>query len=573
MLSLKQNLCFKHICYIVRTLPDKEKIILLVLIIMLGIGVLGFLWKINALFLVEVPADGGTLREGIIGTPRFINPLLAISEADRDLTALIYSGLMRSDGHGGLIPDLAEKYEISEDGLSYTFTIKSNAIWHDGKPVTSDDVIFTIQQVKNPNLKSPRRANWEGVEVEKIDERTVRFWLKRQYAPFIENTTLGILPKHLWKDVAVEEMGFNELNIQPIGSGPYRIDKLSRNSSGIITSYELERNKNFVLGKPHIKKLIFKFYSSEKELLSAYKNKEIDSMGSVSPQNIAELTKSKRGVVKTLTLPRTFGVFFNQNNAPIFSKYEVRKALNVATDKERIIKEVLAGFGTVLNSPIPPGTFGALDIESSVASTTQAQNILKAAGWEYNQEEKVFEKESSKKKETMRLEFSLATSDAPELVHTAELLKTFWEELGAKVNVKIFEIGDLNQNIIRPRKYDALLFGEVVGSGDPDPFAFWHSSQRNDPGLNIALYANSKVDKLLEEARAISDPEKRKEKYELFQKEIQADLPAVFLYSPHYLYIVPESLKGFETYNITMPHERFSQIHNWYIKTRKIYQW
>lgn len=561
--------------WILRNFSFKEKVVFLFLTMFLLVGALGLLWKIDRSFATEIPKSGGTLTEGIIGTPRFINPLLSISDADRDLTSLVYSGLMRADGGGGLMPDLAEKYEISEDGLFYTFTLRDKLTWSDKKPLTSDDIVFTIDQAKDPNLKSPQRASWEGVEVEKIDDRTVRFSLKRPYAPFMENMTLGIMPKHIWEEIPAEQMTFTDFNIEPVGSGPYEISKITKDSTGIIQSYVLSSNKKFALGRPYIDNLILKFYPSEKKIISAYESGGIDSMGGISPQNVMKI-KGTATDLKNLLLPRVFAIFFNQNIADIFSSKEVRQALNLAIDKEKIVREVLQNFGSVLNHPLPPGSIGALDLQEEITQTPYEENLIRAAailekaGWKLNDQEKIYEKKG-KAKEMMKLEFDLSTSNAPELIQTAELLKTMLEKIGVRINVKVFEIGDLNQDVIRPRKYDALLFGIMMGR-DPDPFAFWHSSQRNDPGLNIALYTNIAADKLLEEARTIADVEKRKETYLAFQEQVEKDVPAIFLYSPEYIYLVPKSLRGFNTDTITIPSERFSQVHKWYLETEKIWK-
>lgn len=571
--------------YALRTLSPVKKIIFLGAVLLFILSILAIAWKINADFLVDVPANGGTLTEGIIGTPRFINPLLAISDADRDMSALVYSGLTRTDNRNGLIPDLAERYTISKDGLIYTFVLRPNIFWQDGEPVTSDDVIFTVKQAKDQNLKSPKRANWEGIETERVNEKTVRFILKKPYAPFLENTTLGILPKHIWKDATSGRMTLSEFNIKPIGSGPYKIENINKDSSGIITSYTLEANKKFSLGEPHINKLTLKFYPSEEKLISAYENGDVNSINAVSP-GLARKILKKESKLETFSLPRVFGVFFNQNNAKIFSQMEVRKALNMATDKQEIVDKVLNGFGSVSDYPLPPGAFGSLgQNKEQTFSLQKAKEILKRNGWKIQKPKKSGDETDETKEQagenilvkktkdgTLRFEFSLSTSNIPELKETAELLKTMWEKLGAKVNLKIFEIGDLNQDVIRTRNYDALLFGEILGR-NPDPFVFWHSSQRNDPGLNIAMYANVTVDKLLEDARVISDPKKRSEKYKKFQEEVVKDVPAVFLYSPQFIYIVPKSLLGVDQIkNITVPSERFAQIYKWHLNTDKVWK-
>lgn len=568
-ISTKPIAALNALRYVARRLPFREKIFFVLLVFLLAFSAFSVVVSMSSAYAREVPAEGGSFTEGIIGTPRFINPLIAISDSDRDLTMLVYSGLLRPDGNGGLMPDLAERYEISEDGMTYTFTIREHALWHDGRPVTSDDVLFTVREAKNPSLKSPKRANWEGVEAEKVDDRVVRFRLRRPYAPFLENATLGILPKHLWEGATAERMALSEFNINPVGSGPYKVQKVLRNSSGIITAYALSANNQFLLGKPFIKHLTLKFYPSEDELITAYNNGFVDAASSISPQRIGEVRKNGNKL-HALNLPRVFAVFLNQNTAPAFAELAVRKALAQSIDKERVIAEVFSGYATALSGPIPSGTFGAP--ERGKPTMPDVQNIrasLEKAGWKFNEERGVLEKLSRGKK-LLELSFSLATSNSPDLVATAQLLKSAWEQLGAKVAIRIFELGDLNQRVIRPREYDALLFGEVVGL-DPDPFAFWHSSQRNDPGLNIALYANITVDRLLEEARMNVNLEKRKVTYKKFQQEIRDDMPAVFLYSPQYLYMLPERVRGVNVSSIAVPSDRFVQIYNWFTETRKIW--
>ena len=215
----------------------------------------------------------------------------------------------------------------------------------------------------------------------------------------------------------------------------------------------------------------------------------------------------------------------------------------MSVDRKKIIDDVLKGFGAELFHPLPQGAFGALSKdETLVYSPEKAKELLDKNEWKMNTTENVLEKKIGK--EVFKFSFSISTSDAPELKETANLLKSMWEAIGAMVDVRVFEHGDLSQNIIRPRKYDSLLFGEVVGR-DPDPFAFWHSSQRNDPGLNVAIYANIKVDNILEEARGIEDEVVRAEKYKEFQEEVAKDTPAIFLFAK-IIYITPKNLKGLE---------------------------
>ena len=559
----------EEIVYVLRKMRLWEKLVFFTLTIIFLVSFFIIIWKISNLYAVEIPAYGGTLTEGIMGTPRFINPVLASSDADRDITALVYSGLMRADNNGRLINDMAEKYEISEDGLVYIFTLKPDLVWQDGEPITADDIVFTIEKIKDPSMKSPKRGGWEGVSAEKVDDKTVKFSLKKQYAPFMENTTLGILPMHIWETMSSDQIASSEMNTRPIGSGPYKISEIKRNSVGIISSYEMDSNKNFALGRPNIKKMIMQFYPSEKEILSAYQKGEVEAINAINPQELTKIKTSDN--IQALYLPRIFSLFLNQNNAKVLTKKEIRQALDLSVDRKKIIDDVLKGFGAELFHPLPQGAFGALSKdETLVYSPEKAKELLDKNEWKMNTTENVLEKKIGK--EVFKFSFSISTSDAPELKETAILLKSMWEAIGAKIDVKVFETGDLSQNIIRPRKYDSLLFGEVVGR-DPDPFAFWHSSQRNDPGLNVALYANIKVDNLLEEARGIEDEVMRAKKYKEFQEEVAKDTPAIFLYSPKFIYITPKNLKGPELMaRVTIPPERFSMIHRWYKTTDKVWK-
>lgn len=559
----------------VRRFSLTESTIFYALAALLAISSLSLLSRVNQSFMVEIPASGGTITEGLIGLPHFINPVLAISDADRDLTALTYSGLLRATPDGTLVSDLAESYTISPDGLTYDFVLKPKITFHDNAPITADDIVFTVEKAQNPSVKSPKRPNWEGVMAEKVNSREVKLTLKQPYSPFLENATLGILPKHLWENVSEEEFPFSELNIEPVGSGPYKLKSVERNSSGIPIDYKLESFNGYNGGKIFIKNLITRFYQNSRDMVAAYENGSISSMASLSPQQ-ALAVKTLGGRIERTPLPRIFAVFFNQNHAPVLANKEVRQALEEAVDKEAIVQNVLGGEGIAIDSPIPPGLLEkspATETETSLQSgderVSAAKKILEDAKWKLNGDTGIYEKKN--KKETVELAFSMSTSNAPELKAAAAMLRDMWQQIGVKVDIKIFEIGELNQNVIRTRKYDALLFGEIIGR-DLDLFAFWHSSQRNDPGLNIALYTNAKVDKLLDDARTTSDDSARLEKYLTLEKEIRNDVPAIFIYSPDFLYVVPKNLHGFTLGHITVPAERFLGLEKWYLETERVWK-
>lgn len=554
-----------------------EKIIFYFFLSVLIVSSLILLWKVNKSFLVEFPAHGGQLKEGIIGSPRFINPILAISDADRDMTSLIYSGLMKANPNGDLVTDLAESYNVSKDGLVYNFKLKNDIYFHNGEKITADDVEFTINKTQDISLKSPKKANWEGVTVRKINDQEIEFVLKQPYPPFLENTTLGILPKKIWANFDSDQFSFSLFNTEPVGSGPYKIKSLGKDSYGVPTYYTLISFNKYVSGMPYIKKILITFYQNEKLLLKDLKNRSIDSVSAISSEN-AEVLKDGGGIkiIKT-PLPRIFGIFFNQNQAPVLANPEIREVLNETIDKERIVREVLNGYGTEINSPIPPDLTGkkingqneTVEKKDLASKIEKGLAKLQEKGWKMNEEGKILEKKI--KNEIQQFSFSISTSNTPELKKVAEIVKEEWEKLGAVVEIKIFETGDLNQNVIRPRKYDALLFGEIIGK-DLDLFAFWHSSKRKDPGLNIALYTNPKVDKLLEDMTKIEDKKEKFEKYNQFENEVMKELPAVFLYSPDFIYAIPEKIKGNSIDRIVTPADRFLNINEWYIDTERIWK-
>jgi len=568
MPSKLKTVLFKETRFAFDSLPPRLKALFVVLFIFF-VGSLGVLvWRLNQNFIVTVPTEGGSLTEGVIGPARFVNPLLAVSDADRDLTSLVYSGLVRVGPKGNFIPDLAKSYEVSEDKLTYTFHLKDNLRFHDGAPLTADDVRFTIEKAMDPAVKSAKRANWNGVSIEQPGPKTIQLTLKKPYPAFLENATLGVLPSHLWQNTSAESFPLHEQNLEAIGSGPYKLSKITKDSNGIPTAYELKAFSDFALGKPRLEKITIGFYKNEEELVEAYKNGQIDSLGSLSPALVKELEESGQRVVKS-TLPRVFAVFFNQNHNPVFLDATVRKALNLAVPRQEIVENIFHGYAEPLE-----GIFTSTNDEPTKTDLVAAKKMLTDAGWKLNDQgvmQKTTKASKDKPAATQVLTFSLATSNIEELKQIAEKLKANWTALGAKVEIEIYESNDLNQNVIKPRKYDALLFGEVMGR-DSNPYPFWHSSQRTDPGLNIAMYTNAKVDRLLEEARQTSGLEERNKKYFEAETEIKKDQPVAFIYSPYFLYLLPRNIMGVSLPTLTNPAERFVNIHKWYVHTDKVWK-
>lgn len=553
-------------------LSPKKKIALYGVLLICVAGIVFATVKINQSFMNVVPKEGGTLTEGMVGFPRFVNPVLAISETDRSLSALVYAGLLKHGGNGGYVSELAKSYAISEDGLQYTVKLKPGLTWHDGEPLTAEDVVFTIRKIQNDRLGSPLRPNWEGVQVLQKDKLTVLFTLEDPYGPFLENLTVEILPKHLWKKATDQEFSSsrNPKNIHPVGSGPYKIEDIEYSASGIRESYTLSAFESYSLGEPYIQKIQFRFYPNMEDLLEALHEGEIKSVAGISPET-ADKLKQEGYRIETTPLLRIFAVFFNQNENTLLTDDAVREALSLVVDKKRIIEEAFLGYGFPIEGPLPiKGALqeGGDDKDSPKTTVQKAREILENAGWTFDEKAGVYV--ISETDENRKLAFTLTTLDAPDLKEVAQILKENWEALGAKVTLQFLPPNTLVQEAIRPREYEALLFGEVTGH-NPDLYAFWHSSEQNDPGLNIGLYAGIKTDELLEEARTLSDEGKRMEQYKKFTAVLDEENPAIFLYSPQFIYLIPRDLEGFELGSIAVASDRFFHITKWFLETENVW--
>lgn len=512
-----------------------------------------------------VPVVGGEYTEGLIGNPVRLNPVLAQSnDVDMDIARLVFSGLFKYDRDRNLVPDLAESYELSEDQKIYTIHLRRGVTWHDGQPFTAQDVILTIDEIQTAEIKSPLSGNLRGVTAEAADDFTVTLTLKEPFAPFLSSLTFGILPAHLWSDIQPLSFPLAEMNLKPIGTGPYKFKSLKKDRSGSIRSYALVRNPVYYQRPPYLETIVFKFYPDLESLIEAGKDKKVDGVGYIPKESKSVIAKNRNLIAHLLHLPQYTAVFLNQKNQ-LLKTIEVKQAMAHAINKQEIIDQVLSGEGEQIHAPILPGFLGFNpEIRKYEFDPVKAIEILEKAGWA------LAEGSLIRKKSDQELQLTLTTLDQPDFVATANLIKEYWQKIGFGVELRIVDPGRMQKSIIKPRDFEALLVGEIVGT-DPDPYSFWHSSQGRDPGLNLSVYVNKNVDQLLEEARKTTDPEQRWMKYLHFQNLLADDLPALFLFNPTYTYGLHKKVKGFELTRITVPSDRFTEIENWYIKSKR--QW
>lgn len=509
------------------------------------------------------PTTGGSLKEGIVGIPRFVNPALALTRADQDTVALLYSGLLKIDTDGNLVPDLAETITVSEDGLSYQILLKKNRVFHDGTPITTRDIEYTIALIQNPELKSPLAGNWSDVTVEVVSEYELTVSLSEAYSPFMENFTLGIMPHHIWSTLPLEQLPFSQHNTEPIGSGPFLIKEVIRDTSGLISGYTLEPQAG---ADANLATIELSFFQNETLLTEAFMAGTINATAYLPLATVASLDTDDY-TIKTLPLPRIFGVFFNQNRSTALRDKAARQALNQAIDRDALITQLLNGYGVPITEPMigDSNTLESLSTEeaSSSFSLDTARNILEQGKWTQN-ESGFWEKEIDEAQEVLSV--TIKTSNSDLFNTTANILAENWRKLGVEVEIEQYEQSDLVQSVIRTREFAALLFGLDM-SRSKDLYPFWHSSQKNDPGLNIAQYTNISVDRLLEKSRNTQDKTERDALLREISTAINTETPAIFLFAPSLTYVINKDITASQLKDLGKPSDRFMNIEAWYAKS------
>ena len=546
-----------------------EQKLLLLFISLLAINSLFLVWG-RFHYKVLVAKNGGTYTEGLIGQPRHINPILAGTPVDMDLARIIYNGLYKFDADLNLVPDLADSMpEIAPSGKEYTIRLKEELYWQDGVKITADDLVYTFLAVQNPDYQSPSRFSWSRVEIQKIDARTVKIITREASATFIANFTLGILPKHIWESVPAESFALSKFNVEPVGSGPFQIKEMKRGGGGEIRSITFKPFDRYHLGRPYLNRVIFKFYATTDELISAYQKRDIMSLG-YRPFDDKLFIQPKSKVRQFfLPLPEYQAVFINRSKNPApLEDVRVRTALAKAVDKRKIIAEVYGSQSSESYGPILPGHLGYHEqipgADMNIYDPEKSKALLDEAGWQMDPENG-FRKDKLNRIITL----SLATNNLPQNVRVAGSLKEMWENIGIQIILNIETVGDLDEKFIRPRNYELLLYSENVGA-DPDPWPYWHSSQLRDPGLNLSTFSNAQADKLLVEARANILPDERAAKYRKFQEIFVGDVPAIFVSRNIFVYNVATDVKGISLQTIVSPSERFADIAKWYIETKRV---
>lgn len=531
--------------------------VLLLAMLLVGVSLL-----IGRFFVVgdRVPDVGGTYTEAVTGVPTGFNPLAPpFNEADRDVTTLLFTGLTRLDGRAGVIPDLATRWDMAPDGRAYEFTIRPDARWHDGRPVTADDVVFTIRTIQDPEFRGFNElANfWRGFTVEKVDERRVRFNMAAPYAPFLSATTVGLLPNHLLGNLPADQVLDSPFNVQPVGNGPFR---LARATTDTVT---LEAFEAFPGGRPWLDRIVLRFYPDDSQTLAAVQRREAQGVfmtPQVAATSSGTVLRDERLRALAPVRASWVGLFLNTRD-PLFADERVRQAIAFSLDRPQIIREAVGGQAVVAQSPLLPNTWAWEPVLADYnPDRGQAGILLDAAGWRAGPD-------GVRRNQGNALAFSLLSDDDPVRVQVVQVIARQLGQAGIRAEPSVSGYTGLLQNFLVPRRYQAIVYG-VDFPPDPDPYLLWHSTQAREDGFNFSSFTDTALDRLLERARTTPDQAQRREAYVEFQRTFAQLLPSIPLYNPTYLYVQDRELLGVEMGTLFEPAGRFADARSWYVNTR-----
>lgn len=539
-----------------------------IVVVLVTLGVVSFLLLIQkpqtAIPLQPQPASGGVYVEAVVGAFGRLNPWFDYyNQADRDVDRLLFSSLLTFDGQGLPHPDLAESWGISQDGTVYNFTLRPNAVWHDGKPVTSDDILFTLDIIRTGVTTYPEdmRALWNQVQVIRLDDKNLKFILPESFAPFLSYLTFGVLPKHLLDGVPPDQLVHHAFNLSPVGSGPYRFEQLIV-ENGQIRGVILRANDSYYGPPPRLTQFIIRYYASAAEALAAYREGEVLGMSNVTRDILAEALLEPNLNLYTARLPRLTLILFHLQNDDVsfFQDKAVRRALLYGLNRRYLVDRILQGQAVLANSVIPPGNWASYEsIEAIPYDPEQAQTLLKEAGYVLGGESPV------RAKEGKSLAFTLLYPDDALHAQIAQIIQENWAAIGVGVTLRAVDYPSLLNDYLVPRRYQAALVDlDISNSADPDPYPFWHQAEALD-GQNYAQWDHRSASEYLEQARVLTQLDSRARLYRNFQVVFVKEWPALPLYYPVYTYGVDNRVHGVQIAPLFDPSDRFANVNEWYM--------
>ncbi len=522
--------------------------------------------------ILSQPEQGGVYTEALVGSLGRLNPLLDWNNpADRDVNRLLFNGLVKFDERGLPRADLAEAWGVATDGTVYNFTLRANAVWHDGTPVTSDDVIFTIERMQSAGSLVPQDIKdlWGKITVEKLNDKNLKFTLPEPFVPFMDYLTFGILPKHLLESVPPEQMPDAQFNISPVGTGPYEFDHLIVDDGQII-GVVLTINTDYYGSEPFLEQVVFRYYPTSTEALDAYAQGDVLAISRVAADDLPSALEEPNLSMYSSPLPQMSFVFFNLNNPDVafLQNANVRRALMLGLNRSQIVNTILSGQAILAHGPILPNSWAYYDgterfeynPEEAVKLLKDEGYIIPAGGGEV------------RAKEGTPLAFTMMHPDDAARTQIAQAIQGQWAKIGVRVDLQAMPYDQLVLNSLASRAYQSAFVDlNLSRTPDPDPYPFWHQAEAT-AGQNYSQWDNRAASEFLEQARVTADYSLRARLYRNFQVVFAKELPALPLYIPVYSYAVDVQVQGVQVAPLYDASDRFATFTGWFLLTRRALQ-
>lgn len=521
-----------------------------------------------------VPVEGGAYSEALVGEISRLNPLLDDSnQVDRDIDRLLYRGLVSFDERGLPQPDLAEGWSVSADGTLYTVTLRDDALWHDGQPVSSDDVIYTFSQFQDPDF--PGAADlvemWQSINIIRLDDLTVQFQLPEPFAPFLDYLAEGLLPDHLLRGAQIEDLIDHPVHLEPVGAGPFRFERFLL-EDGRITGVVLAAFDDFYGGRPFLDRVEFHTYATAEQAWQAYNEGLIEGLSRLESDQFADVLPDPALSQYSARLAQSGVVFLNLKHPEktFLAEKEVRQALLRAINRQWLIDEALDGQGIVAVGPILPGSWASPEgLEPLPFDPDLAAAQLDAAGWILPTGATPNSAEYVRAKDGAPLNLTLTFSDEPLASRLAEMIASGWAAIGVQTEVVAVDPDGLIPDHLQAGAYEALLTEiDFAPYPDPDPYPFWHDTQI-EGGQNYGGFDDRNSSIWLERARTTPDIAKRADYYRSFEHRFRDQVPALFLYHPVYNYAIDSGVQGVSIGPLLDPSDRLAGIATWYLVARR----
>jgi len=513
------------------------------------------------------PAQGGVYTEALIGSLQRLNPLLDDENSvDRDVDSLIYSGLVRFDSRGIANPDLAQTIGVSQDGILYNIQLKPGLVWHDNEPVTTKDVLFTIELMRNGKgyIAKDIRQLWNSVEVHIFDDQNMQLKLPEAFAPFMDYLAFGILPQHLFEGKNLEEIAASPLNLQPVGSGPYQLEELIMEND-TIAGVRLKAFTNYAGKAPYLQEIVFRYYPDAQSAFNAFQEGLVQGISEIPATLVPQALLNENLNIYTGRLPRISLLLLNLDDVsvPYFQEAEVRRALLLSIDRQAILQQIFNGQAIQADSVILPGTWAYNDsIEPVPYDPQAAEELLKNAGYVISGET-----DTVRKKENIELSFVFSYPDDDLHLNIAKLIAENWASIGVKVELEAVPPDVFIAEKLDTRAYQAALVDlNLSQTPDPDPYPFWDLGQAKT-GQNYSQWKNRLASDSIEQARVTTNLAERTRLYHNFQAIFAEELPALPLYYPVYNYGVSNLIKGVTMGPLFDTSDRLATIGDWFLTT------